>query len=151
MIIAMIAQAVASELEGILESTGPRLLAISEQAAGWQASPDKWSKKQILGHLIDSAANNHQRFVRLQFEDGLVLPSYQQNDWVRSQNYAGRAWGHLVELWLAYNQHLAHVLRHADASAAGHVWKAPEGDVKLQFVIEDYLQHLRHHLAQIFE
>ena len=55
----------------------------------------------------------------------------------------------MVELWLAYNRHLAHVIRHADARAATHIWKGPAGDVDLQFLIEDYLHHLRHHLEQI--
>ena len=87
--------------------------------------------------------------MRLQLEDVLVLPSYQQSAWVRAQNYAGRAWKELVELWLAYNRHLAHVMRYADSSAAGHIWKAPGGDATLQSVMEDYLQHLRHHLEQI--
>jgi hypothetical protein len=147
----MAASDIASELDHALENARPRLLAISEDAATRRRAPDAWSKKEILGHLIDSAANNHQRFVRLQHEDGLVLPSYQQNHWVRTQNYAAREWPDLVEFWLAYNRHLVHILRHANAGAAGHVWKAPGGDATLAFLIEDYLRHLRHHLEQIFE
>lgn len=145
----MIAPEVAAELDQVLESGRTRLLAISEEAAGQRLAPDKWSRKEVLGHLIDSAANNHHRFVRLQLEDTLVLPSYQQNEWVRSQNYAARQWRDLVELWLAYNRHLAHVIRNADARAATHIWKAPAGDADLQFLIEDYLRHLRHHLDDI--
>ena len=149
MLIAMIASAAVSALDEVLESSPDQLLAISEQAASHHPAAGKWSKKQTLGHLIDSAANNHQRFVRLQLEDSLILPAYQQNDWVRSQNYDARDWRELVELWVAYNRHLAHVVRHADPRAAGHIWKAPGGDASLQFLIEDYLVHLRRHLAQI--
>ena len=151
MIVAMIAPDVASELDHVLESSSKRLLAISDESAGRHPAPESWSKKEIIGHPIDSAANNHQRFVRLQLEESLVLPSYEQNGWVRSQNYAGRPWRDLVELWLAYNRHLIHIIRHADAGAAKHIWKAPAGDTELQFLIEDYLRHLRHHLAQILE
>jgi hypothetical protein len=79
------------------------------------------------------------------------MPAYEQNGWVRSQNYASRPWRDLVELWLAYNRHLVHIIRHADADAARHIWKAPAGDTELQFLIEDYLRHLNHHLAQILE
>ena len=147
----MAARDIASELEHTLEDSRTRLLAITEHDAGLRRAPDAWSKKEILGHLIDSAANNHQRFVRLQNEDGLVLPAYQQNNWVRTQNYAAREWRDLVDFWLAYNRHLVHVLRHADARAAGHIWKAPSGDATLAFLIEDYLRHLRHHLEQILE
>ena len=135
----MTALEVASELSQTLESARARLLAITAQAADRRPGRDKWSRKEILGHLIDSAANNHQRFVRLQHEEVLVLPSYQQEEWVLVQNYATREWRDLVELWLAYNRHLAHVIRYTDASAARHVWKGPAGDVDLQFIIEDYL------------
>jgi len=146
----MIAVEVASELSQALESARAPLLAITGHAADQRPGRDKWSRKETLGHLIDSAANNHQRFVRLQHEEVLVLPSYQQEEWVRTQNYAAREWREMVELWLAYNRHLAHVIRHADAGAARHVWKRPAGDVDFQYIIEDYLSHLRHHLEQIF-
>lgn len=140
---------VAAALEETLEASRDPLLAFSEESAGRRAGPESWSKKEILGHLIDSASNNHQRFVRLQQDELLVMPAYQQNDWVRTQNYREREWRELVELWLAYNRHLVHVIRHVDASAAGHVWKAPGGEYTLEFLIEDYLRHLRHHLVQI--
>jgi hypothetical protein len=141
--------AIAAQLDDTLEQVGLRLRAISADAAAARPGPHQWSKKEILGHLIDSAANNHQRFVRLQSEDGLVLPSYQQNEWVRAQNYHGRDWQALIDLWLAYNRHLAHVMRHSDAAAAQHTWKATDAEYGLEFLMEDYLRHLCHHLEQI--
>jgi len=147
----MIAPAVASELDHVLDSSSTRLLAIAEESAAHQPNPESWCKKEILGHLIDSASNNHQRFVRLQLAPTLDMPSYEQNEWVRSQNYAGRPWRDLVDLWLAYNRHLVHVIRHADPGAAQHIWKASGKDTALQFLIEDYLRHLNHHLEQILE
>jgi hypothetical protein len=141
-------QDTALELERILDEARPRLLALDEPAAE-RSVAGKWSRKEILGHLIDSAANNHQRFVRLQIEPTLSLPSYRQPDWVRVQRYQERRWSDLVELWIAYNRHLAHIIRHADPQAAGHLWKSPEGDLPLAFLMTDYLKHLRHHLDQI--
>src|SRR5947199_200177 len=135
MISAMTGAPVASELDQILQTTPTRLLAVSDEAAARRSAPGKWSKKEILGHLIDSAANNHQRFVRLQIEDQIVFPGYRQNDWVALQYYSDRTWRDLVELWLAYNRHLAHVIRHTDARAGGHVWKGPAGDVDLRSLI----------------
>lgn len=145
----MIPAGVAAALEETVDASRAPLLGIGEEAAGKRAGIDKWSKKEILGHLIDSASNNHQRFVRLQSEELLVMPPYEQNHWVRSQNYHGRAWVELVELWQAYNRHLAHVIRHMDANASGHIWRTPGKDYRLEFLIEDYLRHLRHHLTQI--
>jgi hypothetical protein len=149
MISSMTAAEAAVELDRTLETSRMRLLGIAGQATA-ERPGGKWSRKEILGHLIDSAANNHQRFVRLQHEEVLVHPGYSGDDWVRTQNYTAREWRDLVEMWLAYNRHLAHVLRHADAQAAGHIWKGPAGEVDLQFLIEDYLRHLRHHLEQIY-
>src|SRR4029077_10226718 len=98
MICAMTAAPIAAELDQILEGAATRLPGVSDEAASRRPAPGKWSKKEILGHLIDSAANNHQRFIRLQMEDQLVFPGYRQNDWVELQHYSDRAWGDLVEL-----------------------------------------------------
>src|SRR5436309_8641080 len=93
-----------------LADAAPRLLAISEQQSEIPRAEDKWSSKQIIGDLIDSAANNHQRFVRAQFTDDLVFPGYQQGDWVRVQRYNDEAWSQLVQLWRHYNLHLLHLM-----------------------------------------
>jgi hypothetical protein len=139
----------AGALEQTLESSRGPLLAIAEEEASRRSGPENWSKKEILGHLIDSASNNHQRFVRLQLEPLLVMPSYRQNEWVRTQSYHERGWRDLVELWTAYNRHLAHVIRHCDPKAAKHVWQSPDKEYTLEHLIEDYLRHLRHHVTQI--
>ena len=123
--------------------------AIPEDAAAKKPAPNKWSKKEILGHLIDSAANNHQRFMRLQLQAEISLPGYDQDDWVRLNRYQQRTWNEIVTLWSAYNRHLASVIESLDDSALGHVWHSPDGDVTLEFIASDYVRHLRHHLAQI--
>jgi hypothetical protein len=111
----------------------------------------RWSRKQILGHLIDSAANNHHRFIRMQLADGLDLPSYAQEDWVAVQYYARRAWPDLIELWTVYNRHLLHVVKHVPVEALSVLAKVGGEEVTLEFVITDYVRHLNHHLAQIAE
>jgi hypothetical protein len=140
---------IAEELRGVVNAAVRPLLEITEDEAAAPRSNGAWSRKQILGHLIDSAANNHQRFVRLQFETSLALPGYQQNQWVASQNYQERPWRDLVVLWDAYNQHLAHVLEHADPAALHHVWKYAPGDLTLEEIATDYPRHMQHHLDQI--
>lgn len=144
-------ESLAEELKKEVNAATPLLLAISEEDAARPRIDDGWSKKQILGHLIDSAANNHQRFVRLQFETNLILPGYQQNNWVASQRYQDRSWAELVELWRAYNLHLAHVVAHLNPAKLGNVWKFTEGDLTLQEIATDYPRHMRHHLQQISE
>jgi hypothetical protein len=138
-----------SPLSSVIELALPRLSAVSEQVAAQKPAPHKWSKKEILGHLIDSAANNHQRFVRLQLEREIGLPGYEQDGWVRINKYQDTPWTDLIALWAAYNRHLATLLDSLDASSLGHVWHSPNGDVTLEFIATDYVRHLKHHLDQI--
>lgn len=140
---------IAAELERVAESAAAELQAIGESAASEPRKDGAWSRKQVLGHLIDSASNNHQRFIRLQAEPAIDLPGYEQETWVLLEHFESRQWQDLVELWLAYNRHLAHVLRHADPRSADHMWRGPEGDLTFQFIAGDYLRHLQHHLRQI--
>jgi len=138
-----------SALASVVAHALPLLSAIPEDAASKKPAPNKWSKKEILGHLIDSAANNHQRFMRLQLQAEISLPGYDQDDWVRLNRYQQRTWNEIVTLWSAYNRHLASVIESLDDSALGHVWHSPDGDVTLEFIASDYVRHLKHHLAQI--
>jgi hypothetical protein len=138
-----------SSLSSVLAVALPKLSAVSEQAAAQKPSPDKWSKKEILGHLIDSAANNHQRFVRLQLVPEISLPGYEQDGWVRVNRYQETPWTDIVALWAAYNRHLAAVIESLDSSTLGHVWHSPSGDMTLEFLATDYVEHIKHHLGQI--
>ena len=139
---------VAHELDQILAEAHPRLRTITDEIAGTPRGTGKWSRKQVLGHLIDSAANNHPRFVRLQ-QGEISLPGYAQEHWVGSQRYQDRPWSSLVDLWFAYNSHLAHVVRHIDPASLGNVWHAPDQDLTLEFIATDYPRHMRHHLDQV--
>src|SRR6267142_1755353 len=103
-----------------------------------------------LRHLIDSATNNHQRFVRMQLTAHLELPGYDQEEWVRLQHYQDRPWREIIDMWQVYNNQLVEVIRNIDPKALRNTWRAPDGkDVDLEFVVRDYLVHMRHHLDQI--
>ena len=141
---------VAQELESILSTVPERLRNIHEGAAASQPATGKWSKKETLGHLIDSAANNHQRFVRMQLQGTLELPGYEQDGWIRVQHYQDLPWRDVIELWRVFNQHLVHLIRTVDAAALKHTWRAPDGEiVTLEFIMRDYIVHMKHHLDQI--
>jgi hypothetical protein len=127
-----------------------RLRQIDDVTAAKRPAPGKWSKKEILGHLIDSAANNHQRFVRLQLMGRIDLPGYDGDEWVRVQRYQDRPWREIVDLWQIYNTQLASLIRNVDVTSLRHIWHTPDGqDVNLEFIMRDYVVHLRHHLDQI--
>ena len=127
-----------------------RLREIDEASAARRPAPGKWSNKEILGHLIDSAANNHQRFVRLQLTPRIDLPGYDGDDWVSLQQYQDRPWREIIELWRTYNMQLAALIRDVNPAALHNVWHTPDGkDLNLEFIMRDYVVHLRHHLEQI--
>src|SRR4029077_3315712 len=86
------------------------LLAIDDEASGRRPAPGKWSPREIVGHLIDSASNNHQRFVRAQFQNHLTFAGYDQDAWVARQCYQHAPWHELVALWAGFNRHLARVM-----------------------------------------
>lgn len=143
-------QDIATQLKSFIDDMGPRLRGISEGRASEKPYADKWSLKEIMGHLVDSAVNNHQRIVRMQESADIGRFGYSQEHWVRSQQYQLRPWTEIVELWLQLNSHLVHVIRHVDGSALSHTcdmgYAAP---ATLEFVIVDYLRHVRHHVDQI--
>ena len=142
---------IGSRLLAQIRASERDLGAISDKDAGRPLAPGKWSPKQVLGHLLDSAANNHQRFVRGQEQDPLTLPGYAQEHWVSCQHYDERPWGDLIAVWSAYNQHLAHVIGHIPEDRRNVRCEIGSGEpVTLSFIALDYVGHVQHHLRQIF-
>lgn len=151
------------QLRDVVRSALPVLLTLSGAQTESTIIAGGWSAKQVLGHLIDSAANNHQRFVRAQFTDDLVFAGYDQEQWIRVQRYDASEWSELVEFWKAYNLHLAHVVDGIPEAVLTQVRRAHSLDkialrpvpvdepTTLQYLVEDYLAHLGEHLRQLFD
>jgi len=140
----------ADKLRAEVTRATDQLMALSEADAGRSRGPGRWSAKEILGHLIDSAANNHQRFVRAQLVSPLVLPDYDQEAWVALQRYRQRPWAELVELWVALNLHLAVVMEGVPAEKLQTPCIIGDAEPEpLESWMRHYLEHLKHHLQQI--
>jgi hypothetical protein len=136
-------------LEIVLRETA-RLRGISDRDAATAPAPGKWCRKEILGHLVDSAGNNLQRVVRAQQVEMLEFPGYAQNDWVRCQGYAEEEWGQIIDLWVLLNRHLAHVVERIAAQKAATMCVIGGGaPMTLDAMVVDYLRHLEHHLEQM--
>ena len=138
------------KLLGVIAAAEPKLREISETESRQPILPGGWSRKQVIGHLIDSASNNHQRFVRASLEESLDFPGYDQNGNVRVQSFQDADWDLLISLWSAYNRYLAHVIAHLPTSSLETSCRIGSGDaVPLSFLATDYVSHLLHHLGQI--
>lgn len=143
-------KAIASELEQTVAQVRPSLEKIGEQDASRRPQPGKWSKKEILGHLLDSASNNHQRFVRAALERKLTFPGYTQDALVELERFNEMNWDFLITFWTGYNLFLAKVISALPAEAASVVCLiGNNAPATLEWVAEDYVAHLKHHMNQI--
>ncbi len=149
------------ELKDLVLDHFQNLTVVPEAQVEAKPAPGKWSVKEIIGHLIDSASNNHQRFVRAQFTNELVFEGYGQDDWVSAQNYQQTNWHELLILWRGFNLQLAHVMQnvpddirtrartvHNLHQIAFHTLPE-ELPTSLDYFMGDYVLHLKHHLKQI--
>lgn len=142
--------AVAADLDQTLARVRPLLDAISDGEASQRPKPGKWSKKEILGHLLDSASNNHQRFVRAAIEKELAFPGYPQDALVELQRFNEMKWGFLTSFWFEYNFFLGKILRVLPQEVTEVRCMIGNNPVAtLGWIAEDYVAHLKHHLNQI--
>jgi hypothetical protein len=139
-----------NSLHGLLQSVPDRLRGLSQDTVASRSAPSAWSPKEELGHLLDSAANNHQRIVRAQLEDNPAMPGYEQNRWVAMHAYQSRDWEELIELWRALNRQLLAAAEAVPDSAWSRSLTVDGSEpLTLQFVFEDYVAHMVHHLEHI--
>jgi hypothetical protein len=129
-----------------------RLVQISAAESVVKPAPGKWSKKEIIGHLIDSASNNHQRFVRAQLYDNYDSLGYEQERWVAVQAYQQADWAELLVLWRAFNEQLLRIITLIPTEQLGKTFRIAGGEpVTLGYWVEDYLRHMQKHLGQILD
>jgi hypothetical protein len=150
----------ARRLVNWLDAT-PGLLALDDARTMRRPAPGKWSPREIIGHLVDSAANNHQRFVRFRDRDDLVVDGYEQDAWVAAQRYQDAPWWEVVVLWMTYNRHLARLMAATPPADRDRVRSVHNlhlrafrpvpaaQSVTLGYFMNDYVDHLAHHLRQI--
>jgi len=145
-------QQTADQLLTIVTQWRPRLQSLADHTVRHRPAPDRWSIAEVVGHLVDSANNNHQRFVRAQFVTALTFAKYEQNEWVRAAAYHSLDWLTLIELWASYNTVLAHLIRQIpDDQWSTPCTITPYETCDLRFLVSDYVTHLQHHLDRIAE
>ncbi len=142
----------ADDFSARLASAEADLKVITEFEATEPYKPDAWTRKQVLGHLIDSAINNHVRFVTAALDGKYTGPAYHAQGWVAMHDYANMLWSELLELWKAHNALLRRVVRQIpEDRLAADCRIGDDQPVTLRYVIEDYLHHMEEHITEITE
>jgi hypothetical protein len=140
-------QALSHKLLALIEVAAPQLARVDETASATPVRAGGWSRRQLLGHLIDSASNNHQRIVRASLQRELNFPGYDQNGNVRVQHFQTASWPMLLEMFLAYNRFLVHVIAHIPETKLHTICRiGAEAPITLEHLAKDYVKHLEHHL-----
>ncbi|PWN64888.1 DinB family protein [Chryseobacterium oncorhynchi] len=138
-------------LKNIVDTEFQRFQTISEEEWAYKASPEKWSKKEIIGHLCDSAFTNIRRFVVTQYKENENIV-YDQNAWVKAQNYQKVPTSELITLWKSLNYQIVHVVENIPDEALQKTCDTTKTEPQvftLKFIIKDYIDHLQHHLETI--
>ncbi len=141
-------------IKRVVDEWEPKLLALTEEVITQKRNRQNRTIKELLGHLVDSASNNHQRMVRLQYNDNLVFPDYRpDNDrWIAIQKYQHADWPNLVMLWKSFNLHIIHLIQYVDKSKMSHSWTNSKGEkVTLEDMIKRYPDHMNLHIDDIME
>lgn len=138
---------VVERMEFLLECVPVLVRNMNEDAWSTPIAPGKWSPRQILGHLVDSAANNHQRIIRARYQDRPEI-SYDQVEWNRLSAYDEESPETILALWTAYNRHLVHLMRRLTANDLSKRYRVRDDEYPLDHLVSDYLIHLEHHLHQ---
>jgi hypothetical protein len=154
--------AIASDLRRAVDEGVELILAAPEERSAQRENGDGWCAREVIGHLIDSACNNHRRFIINQSPDvdTLIVDPYTQNEWVECQRYAETPAARLAALWAVYNRHLADVIdvipgdvfNRARGSLADYSFSyidEKQGAATIGHLAADYVAHIRHHIIQI--
>ena len=137
-----------NELDLVVNAFYNKYRDLDNEITSKRSAANKWTLKEIIGHLIDSASNNHQRFVRLQIVDELIFPGYGKDNskWLEIQKYNEMNFSDIMLLWKQYNVLLGNIIKEVDESKLENRWINSEGDkIILRDLMIDYIRHLKDH------
>ncbi|HMK02835.1 MAG TPA: DinB family protein [Ferruginibacter sp.] len=140
-------QAIIEQLEKIIKDYAPQLQQLDEKDFSFKPSPTRWSGKEFLGHLVDSAQNNIRRFVAAQYEERPYIV-YAQEKWVAAADYQNYPLADLVNLWILINKHMVIILKNTPEDVSAR--EVQTGEIhSIKWLAADYNTHLLHHLHQV--
>ena len=142
------------ELNSIINDFYNKYKGLDNEIASKRPGTDRWTLKEIVGHLIDSASNNHQRFVRLQIADELIFPGYGKDNskWLEIEKYNELNFSDIILLWKQYNVLIGNIIKGVDESKLENYWIKSDGDkTTLKYLMIDYVRHIKEHVKHFEE
>src|SRR5678815_4830118 len=140
-------QSTASDLWTTIHEYLPQLKLLPEEGSSMKPLPNKWSKKEVIGHLVDSAQNNIRRFIVAQYDTNPLIV-YRQDDWVSINNYQSYQLEDLVQLWYLLNKQICSILSNTSQDVLQRTCQT-ESLHTIEWLAEDYIKHMKHHLHQV--
>jgi hypothetical protein len=146
---------VSKELDNIIESFKNYYLNLDESLTEIRISDDKWTLKEIIGHLIDSASNNHQRFVRLKISSEIEFPDYKNDEWLQIQNHNNMRFSDLLSLFYYFNKLMVNIILNIDDKRMNNIWNVAWDEnssfITLEKLANHYVEHIKIHISQFRE
>ena len=144
---------ISQDLDGTVNTFYKKYKDLTDEVTSRSPGTGEWNLKEIIGHLIDSACNNHQRFVRLQIIDELVFPDYSIDNsrWIQIAGYNEMKFQDILLLWKQYNILVENIIKEADSSKFDNYWALDGERITLEYMMTDYVRHIRDHLSQFEE
>lgn len=146
---------IAKELEEIIEIFKNEFSGLNEQITSIRISQDKWTLKEIIGHLIDSASNNHQRFIRFQLSEVLEFPDYKNSEWLRIQKHQNMKFSELLLLFYYYNKLIINIILNIDEKCLQNKWNIEWDEnatyITFEKLVIHYVDHMKSHLTHFRE
>jgi hypothetical protein len=136
------------ELERLVASYIQKFNEFSETEFNTKPSPQKWSRKEVVGHLIDSAQNNLRRFIVGQYEESPPKIVYQQDFWVGANGYQTMKKEDVIQLWRLINERIIAVLENMPAENYNKQCETSTLH-SIEWLADDYVKHMKHHINQI--
>jgi len=140
---------IAKDLEAIISQYLPALKSLDGSHLAYKPSPSKWSKKELIGHMIDSAQSNIRRFIVAQYEE-IPTINYNQDKWVAIAGYQQWNSNELIDLWYLLNRQICEVLNNTSSETAQRKCMTQELHT-IEWLAKDYIKHLQHHMHQVLE
>lgn len=140
---------ISSQIRQEVDALKAEMQKLNPEVASRKPAPDKWSKKEILGHLVDSAYNNIQRVVRSKFNKAHAFPPWDQEEWMSVQQYSQAEWQEVIDMFVLNNRQFCRAIDNLPPEAFKAECNMGDGPVTLEFVLTDYLRHMKHHSAQL--